>query len=56
MTHSEAIRDLQTVAAGEAWFRQHGMSLNTDEHVAFINRMQALLKHETTPTQSSLTG
>ena len=47
MTHSEAIRDLQTVAAGEAWLRRHGHTLTSAEHVAFINRMQALIKHET---------
>lgn len=49
MTIPEQIRDLQTVAAAVAWFRQHGMSLNSAEHVAFISRMQALLKHESQP-------
>jgi hypothetical protein len=42
-----AIRDLKTVAAGREWFRQHGASLNSDEHMAFIVRMDALTKLET---------
>jgi hypothetical protein len=46
MTPSEQIRDLQTVARAREWFRQHGHTLNSAEHVAFINRMQALIKKE----------
>jgi hypothetical protein len=46
MTPSEQIHDLQTVARAREWFRQHGHTLTTAQHVAFINRMQALIKAE----------
>jgi hypothetical protein len=40
------IRNLKTVAAGREWFRQHGASLTSAEHMAFIVRMDALRKKE----------
>jgi hypothetical protein len=49
MTRLPDIRDLKTVAAGREWFRQHGASLTSAEHMAFIVRMDALTKHESAP-------
>lgn len=46
MTIPEQIRDLQTAADGREWFLANGHTLNSAEHVAFINRMAALIKKE----------
>lgn len=49
MTIPEQVRALQTVADGREWFRVNGHTLNSAEHVAFINRMAALIKLESHP-------
>ncbi len=47
MSRLPDIRKLSSVAAGREWFRQHGESLTSAEHMAFIFRMDALTKFET---------
>ena len=44
ITLADEIRRLTSVADGRAWFRANGHTLNTAEHLAFINRMQSLIK------------
>jgi hypothetical protein len=46
MTAADEIRRLNTVADARAWFRANGMNLTSAEHMAFINRMDALTKLE----------
>lgn len=46
MTPSEAIRCLTTVAAARAWYRANGETLNSTQHLAFIVKVDALIKKE----------